>query len=218
MGRGCGAQSERSRLASVAVSLVVGLLCLTLAGCGRSHQVPAPSAPPAPPGRGSASEAVLHEAVSVSREGAATRLSGDGWAFLLPNAADWRRVTDDPSSTLRFTRSVGGVELGLFLRGFAIRSGMPLDTFLAAHRLWMIEAGNRPIDYVEDPNLKERRGYSVERDRETYYAFRVAGDRAYVIEATATGGVLNPAAVGDFNCVVASFRCRPRAVRRKAPG
>jgi len=196
------------------LSLAAALLCVMLAGCGRSRPVPAPPAPPASPGRGSAGEAVLHEPVAASREGAATRLSGDGWSLLLPNPADWRRVTDDPSSTLRFARSVGGVELGLALRVFAIRSDMPLDTFLTAHRLWMIEAGNRPIDYVEDPRLREMRGYSIERDRETYYAFRVAGDRAYVIEATATGGVLNSAAVDDFNRMVASFRCRPRAARR----
>jgi hypothetical protein len=66
------------------------------------------------------------------------------------------------------------------------------------------------VEYVGDEKLKETRGYSIGGDRETYYAFRVAGDRGYVIEASARGGVLSRQASEEFDRLVAGFRCHAR--------
>ncbi len=194
------------RLTSPLCLLLVG----ALAGCLRLPVAHRPPAVPVAHDTGSAAEAVLCEPVLMSSFGASTRYSGDGWTLVVPNAAKWRRAAEDRTTTLRLTRTVGGVRLGIALKAFAIRRDMPLETFLTAHRLWMAEEGSRPIEYAWDERLKDVRGYSVGGDRETQYAFRVAGDRAYVMEGSAAGGALSPRATEAFNSLVTHLRCRPR--------
>jgi len=192
-----------------AATPVGAALVLVLAGC-RATQPGLPPPKMASHSAGSARDAVLRGAVRASREGARTSYRGDGWALSVGASRGWRQVPDDPTSTLRLCRSAEGVELELAVKAFAIRDGMPLDTFIAAHRLWAAEDASAPVEYVGDEKLKETRGYSIGGDRETYYAFRVAGDRGYVIEASARGGVLSRQASEEFDRLVAGFRCHAR--------
>jgi len=201
-----------ARVLAGAASLGAALV-VVLAGCRATR--PAPSPPRLPShSAGSAREAVLRGPVRASREGARTRYSGDGWALSVGASSGWQQVPGDPTSTLRLSRSAEGVELGLAVKAFAIRDGMPLDVFIAAHKLWAAEDASAPVEYVWDEKLKEARGYSIGRDRETYSAFRVAGDRGYVIEASAAEGVLSRQASDEFDRLVAGFRCH---ARRRAP-
>ena len=194
-----------------ALALLAGVVVAILAGCSRPPRPPPADVPARSPG--SIEDAVLHDPVAVVTGGATTEYRGDGWSLSVPAVAGWRWAGTDVGSTVRLTRAEGEVGLELTLRAFGIREGMPLAPFLVAHRLWMADQGRRRIEYVRDEKLKETRGYSVGPSEEAYYAFRVAGDRGYVIEESAQQGVLGRAAADEFNRIVSHFRCGPRSAK-----
>jgi hypothetical protein len=203
---------RRQVASTIALALVAGLA----AGCrARPRAAPVPTVPVRHVG--SAEDAVIRQPVTVDRSARGlVRYHGDAWALAIPAGSAWETASD-PSATLALRRTAGGVAFELAVRAYAIRDGMPLRTFVAAHSLWAAEEGAAPVEYVWDTKARELRGYSVSRDRESHYAFRVAGDRGYVIEASATGGTFSGAAADEFSGIAQAFRCEPRHTTAPEP-
>ena len=142
--------------------------------------------------------------------GTAERISfvGDRWRLTVDGGVGWRRQKEE-TTTLTLMRQAEGVKVVLRLRVYGIRDGMPPKTFLAAHAMWLAEEGGPRIEYTWDKDLQAWQGYAVDRDRETYYVFRVVADRAYVLEASAEAGSLSARAADEFQRIAADFECRP---------
>jgi hypothetical protein len=87
---------------------------------------------------------------------------------------------------------------------------MPVRTFLAAHAMWIAEEDRARLEHEWDPELGLWLGYAISGQQETYYAFRIEGDRAYVLEETAAEGAVDAAAAREFRGALAEFECRPQ--------
>ena len=191
---------------------------VVLAGClGLRHQAP----PSREEGRlppGGRQDAVLR--LPVSTEETADRVSyvGDRWRLSVEREAGWRSQQDE-TSTLKLVRDADGVPVALHLRAYAVRAGMSPKTFLAAHAMWLAEERAPRVEYTWDEDLQAWQGYAVGRERETYYLFEVAGDRAYVLEESAESSALGARAADEFQGIAADFQCRPtpEAVEATAP-
>ena len=195
---------HKARLAAFPLALA----CLAMApGCPRT--------PPTPtghfrPGAGSSPDAVLHETPSVSSTEDGTLYAGDGWALPIDASAGWSATPDDGCS-LHLVRPEGDADVHLRLSAYAVRDGMGPNAFFAANAMWRNEEGASRIEPVWDDELGAGRGYSLDDHKEAYYAFWVAGDRGYVLEASASAGVLKKAAVSEFHTIAKQFRCEPRS-------
>jgi len=128
--------------------------------------------------------------------------------------AAWRREADR-TGTLRLSREADGTRLVLRLRAYAVRDGMAPKTFLAAHAMWMAEEARPRIEYSWDADLQAWHGYSL-ADEEVYYAFRIAGDRAYVLEESADAGALDADAADEFMRILSHLECTPRTALSRA--
>jgi len=191
------------------LSLAAATAALALsAGClGLRH----PSRPPAAESRvspGSREDSVLHLAVRTEDAGETISYVGDRWRLAVDKEAGWR-LEEDETSTLKLVRDAEGVPVALRVRAYAIRGGMEPKTFLAAHAMWLAEERAPRVEYRWDKGLQAWQGYSVGRERETYFLFRVSGDRAYVLEESAESSALGARAADEFQRIAASFRCQP---------
>ena len=202
-------QAARSQLRTCGVLLVLCSLGLLVAGC----PTPEMGSPPAGlPTTGASHDSVIRELIRVEHADRETRYRGQGWTLALANNSGWRRSAADGTSTLQLVRTEDGIRLDLRLRVYPIRQGMPLDRFVAAHAMWMEEEGGPAIEYEHDEQSQRWRGYAIHADREAHYAFLASGDRAYVIQESASSGVLSKEELEQFDRSVAAFRCygRPR--------
>jgi hypothetical protein len=201
------AQCARAHSRGCAIVLAAGAAGLLGTGCGRRSPNPPPLPPP---DAGASREAVIREPVSLVRADAEARYKGTSWALSLDDGSGWQRQTGDRGSTLRLTRDSDGVQLDLVLSVYPIRPGMPVRTFLAAYAMWMAEEGGPRIEHEHDEAARHWRGYAIHDDRETYYAFLVSDERAYVIQESASSGVLSKEEVEQFYRIVEAFECYPR--------
>jgi len=188
---------------------------LAVAGCSRSPQSTAPVSGEQGPEAGSRADAVLHEQVNVAEDRLQRTYRGSEWSLSVAREAGWRRDPDD-ASTLTLSRDANGVALVLRLRAFAVRPGMDPIAFLAAHAMWIAEENGPRVEYNWDRRLQAWQGYAVSADRETYYLFRVVGDRACVLEETAESGTFDAHALDEFEQIAADFKCTPRTRRGPA--
>lgn len=198
---------RRSRLAQArrcGLAIALGGLAFADVGCPTHRRGPPP--PPPQSGGAASSDAILQEMVTVERQPSETRYHGQDWTLTVNQSAGWQRVSEDTTATLKLTREANGVVLHMALKAYPVRSAMPVETFLAAHAMWMSEEGGPRIEYEYDEESGSWRGYAIHGDEETYYAFCVADDRAYVIEESATGGVLDGDEVARFYRVAESFQ------------
>jgi hypothetical protein len=197
---------------------IIAVAGLVLAGGGCPVRPSKPSPSPPPPPRAASSDAVLHEEISVQRGESETHYSGPGWTLSVDRAVGWQRVPDDPNSTLKLTRRLKSLRLDLTLEVYPVRSGMPVATFLAAHGMWMSEEGGPRVEYEYDDGSESWRGYAIYQDKEMYYAFWVAGNRAYVLGETATGGVLSGQEASRFRRTANAFHRRLEPATKAPPG
>jgi hypothetical protein len=153
-----------------------------------------------------AEDAVVREPVEVEQTADQASYAAEGWRLSVSTEAGWRREAD-ATSTLKLVREAQGVPVALRVRVYAIREGMEPKTFLAAHAMWIAEEKGPRIEYTWDEDLQAWQGYTVSREREAYYLFKVAGGRAYVLEEAAESGALGARAADEFQRIAADFRC-----------
>ncbi len=192
------------------LGVAVALAGSVFAGAGCPVRRSGPTPPLPQPGTAASSDAVLHQTISMEQRQSGTRYHGEDWTFTVNQSAGWKRVSGDATTTLELTREEDGVMLNLTLKVYAVRSAMPVETFLTAHAMWMSEEGGPRVEYEYDEESGSWRGYAIYGDRETYYAFSVADDRAYVMEESATGGVLDKDEVARFYRIADSFHPQAR--------
>lgn len=191
---------------SFAAALALGGSAFVGAGCPVRRAGPTSPPPSSRSTTATSSDAVLRDTISVEQQPSGTRYHGQGWTLTVDPSTGWQRVREDTSATLLLTRETEGVVLDLALKAYAVRSAMPVDTFLTAHAMWLSEEGGPRVEYEHDEDSGSWRGYAIHDDEESYYAFFTAGDRAYVLEESATGGVLNEEEVARFYAIADSFR------------
>lgn len=195
------------------VGSVLGVAVLS--GC--LLRSPGPPLPLLPAGEaGGRRDAVLQPAVSEEDAGENLAFAGDRWRLRVPRASGWRRDAE-AGSTLRLTREADGVTAVLRLRIYAVRRGMEPRTFLAAHAMWLAEEGAPRVEYAWDEDLQAWQGYAVGSSSETYYVFKIAEDRAYVVEEAAEAGALGARAADEFQRIAAQFECGPAAASTETP-
>ncbi len=209
-------QGQTTRVPTTAGTIAVAGLLLASGGCPLRSNKPAPPPPPSP--KAASSDAVLHEEISVQRGEAEVHYSGPGWTLSVDPAVGWRRVLDDPNTTLKLTRRLKALRLDLTLEVYPVRPGMPVATFLTAHGMWMSEEGGPRVEYEYDDESGSWRGYAIYRDKEMYYAFWVAGSRAYVLGESATGGVLSSEEAAGFRRTANAFQSRLEPASQAPPG
>jgi len=189
----------------MAGALLLGVVC----GCRPAASPPAGPGPAPEVEPGSRADAALTLPVRTETGGEQVVYLGDEWRLTVPRASGWRQEPE-VRSTLRLMRQADDVTAALRLRVYAIRAGMDPRAFLAAHAMWLAEERAPRVEYQWDRDLQAWQGYSVGTSRETYYLFRLAGRRAYVLEESAEAGTLSSAAADEFQRIAADFECGPR--------
>ena len=195
-------------------ALVLMASGLGLGGSGCLARRPRPATPPPRMHTGASREAVVHEQTNTEHTDSETLYSGEGWTLAVSDRSGWREAPDGEDATLKLVCEAAGIRLTLALRAYPIRREMPVEKFLTAHAMWMAEEDGPRVEYKQDERSGQWHGYAIHADREAYYAFFCSDDRAYVIEASASRGVLSQEEVEEFRRIVKAFRCYPRQPSR----
>jgi len=206
--------AARHRLRVCALVLIA---CgLGLAGSGCLARRPRPATHPPRMRTGASREAVVHEPINTEHTDSGTLYSGEGWTLTVGDGSGWREASDGKDGTLKLVREAAGIRLSLALRAYPIRRDMPVETFLTAHAMWMVEEEGPRVEYEQDEQSGQWHGYAIRADQEAYYAFFCSDDRGYVIQASASSGVLSREEVEEFSRIVKAFRCYPRRPSRSS--